>query len=251
MAAAGLIKSPAARYVQVRARFARDPKAVLSEVTIPFVTDNLRALVTSITTSSAGERGDGIKASGGPITDKAETKLSLKWMVENPDDDELRYRLQYRLVGTTHWYEMLAPRKKLTKKSFSWDTSGLPEGRYRVRVAASDELANPPKRVKKHELESDVVLVDNTAPSLSQLRVTGRIVRATATDGVGPIARFEISVAGTDEWYPYYPRDGVFDQQREELDADVAALAPQGRVMLAIRAYDQANNYVVRNITLK
>src|SRR5262249_50169939 len=37
-----------ARYVQVRARFARDPAASLSEVTIPFVTENVRPVVTEV-----------------------------------------------------------------------------------------------------------------------------------------------------------------------------------------------------------
>ena len=42
------VESPAARYLQVRARFAKDPKAVLNEVEVAFVTDNLRAVVTEV-----------------------------------------------------------------------------------------------------------------------------------------------------------------------------------------------------------
>ena len=46
--APGKVTSPAARFVQVRARFARDPNAVLSEIILPYEPDNLRAVVTSI-----------------------------------------------------------------------------------------------------------------------------------------------------------------------------------------------------------
>ena len=44
-----VVSSPAARFVQVRARWGRDPKAVLGEVVIPFVTENLRPVVLEVT----------------------------------------------------------------------------------------------------------------------------------------------------------------------------------------------------------
>jgi hypothetical protein len=50
---------------------------------------------------------------------------------------------------------------------------------------------------------------------------------------------------------PFFPRDGVFDEQREEFDADVTALVPNGHAMLSVRAYDRAGNFVVRNVTVK
>ena len=45
------------------------------------------------------------------------------------------------------WNAQFKPNEKLTKDSYSWDTSDLPEGRYRIKVVASDELSNPPDRV--------------------------------------------------------------------------------------------------------
>jgi hypothetical protein len=251
LTAPGPIAGEPARFLQVRARFNRDPAAVLREVTVPFVTDNLRAVVTEVTAEDDSDMADGIASSGGPVTDKPDTKLSLQWKVDNPDKDELRYRLEYRLVGTTEWYDMLDPKEQLTKTSYSWDTADLPEGRYRVRVRATDEFSNPPARSKSHELQSSVVIVDNTPPVLDALQVAGRRVSGIAMDGVGPITRIEVSVAGSNEWYPFFPRDGVFDEQREEFDADVSSFAPPGRRLLSIRVYDKGNNFVVRNVTLK
>jgi hypothetical protein len=255
LVAPGVVQSPPARFLQVRARWNRDPNAVLSEVQIPFVTDNLRALITSIEAESAAKKSasssTGIQSSGGPISKAADPKVKLSWKVENEDKDELRYRLQYRLVGTTTWYDMLKPKEKLTSTSYTWNTGDLPEGRYRVRVTASDEFANPPDRVKKHRLDSPVVLVDNTAPVIEGLKVVGRRVQGTVVDGVGPIERIEISVVGSDEWYPFFPKDGVFDEQREEFDADVSAVAPQRPALLTVRAYDRANNAVLRSVSLK
>jgi hypothetical protein len=253
LGAPGLVASPVGRYLQVRARFAKDPKAVLSQIEVAFVTDNLRAVLSSVDArGSDGETGDDApKASGGPITRKAESAVNLTWKIDNPDKDDLRYRLQYRLLGTTDWFDLLKPNEKLTKESYSWDTADLPEGRYRVRVTASDELSNPPDRATKDVRESGVVLVDNTPPSIDALAANGSHLKAIVQDGVGPIARIEVSVAGSDEWFPFFPADGIFDEQREELDLDVKNLVKSLPALLSVRAYDKANNFVVRSVLVK
>jgi hypothetical protein len=251
--APALIDSPAARYLQVRARFEKDPNAVLSEIGVSFLTDNLRAVITSVDAkdTDSSDSDDSIHSSGGPVTHKPESTISLNWKVDNPDKDDLRYRLQYRQVGSNTWFDLLKPQEKLTKDSYSWETSDLPEGRYRVRLVATDELSNPPDRVTRDEMESSVVLVDNTPPVIEGLKVVGKRVQGVAIDGVGPIARIEISQAGSDEWTPFYPTDGIFDEQREEFDADVSKLAPVLPALLSLRVYDKANNYVVRSVLLK
>jgi hypothetical protein len=81
--------------------------------------------------------------------------------------------LQYRLLGTNEWVDILKPGRPLTKTQFDWDTADLPEGRYQMRVQASDELSNPPDRVKKHELASNTIVVDNTPPALVSLEANG------------------------------------------------------------------------------
>jgi hypothetical protein len=249
----GAVDSPPARYLQVRARFAKDPKASLTDVDVSFVTDNLRAVVTEVS-AKAGDRPGGdepIKSSGGPVQRKADATVTLTWKVDNPDKDELRYRLKYRLVGTNTFYDLTRPNEKLTKDNYNWDTSDLPEGRYKVKVISSDELSNPPDRTTTDEMESGVVLVDNTPPTVEALKLMGRRLSAVVLDGVGPIQRVEVSVAGSDEWRPLFPSDGIFDEQREELDVDLAALLPTGPAMLSIRAYDAADNFVIRNLTLR
>ncbi|HKO49254.1 MAG TPA: hypothetical protein VJV79_16085 [Polyangiaceae bacterium] len=248
-----LIDSPAARYLQVRGRFATDPSAVLSEIDISFVTDNLRAVITSVEAKDAdtSDGDDTLRSSGGPVTRKPETTIALSWKVDNPDKDDLRYRLQFRQVGSNTWFELLKPQEKLTKESYSWDTADLPEGRYRLRLVATDELSNPPDRVTRDAMESSVVLVDNTPPVVEGLKWVGKRVQGVALDGVGPIARIEIALAGSDEWTPFYPTDGIFDEQREEFDADVSKLVPAVPALLSLRVYDKANNSVVRSLIMK
>jgi hypothetical protein len=128
------VDSPPARYLQVRARFAKDPKAVLSDVDVSFVTDNLRAVLTEVTLK--GDRGseDVVRASGGPVSRKPDANMTINWKVDNPDKDELRYRLKYKLIGGNAWYDLTKPTDKITKESYTWDTSDLPEGRYRINL---------------------------------------------------------------------------------------------------------------------
>jgi hypothetical protein len=253
LAAPGLVSSPVGRYLQVRARFAKDPNAVLNQVEVAFLTDNLRAVLTNVDARGGdGESGDEQpKASGGPVTRRPETTVNLTWKVDNPDKDELRYRLQYRLLGTNDWFELLKPGEKLSKETYSWETADLPEGRYRVRVVASDEGSNPPDRATKDVRESGIVLVDNTPPTIEALAATGLHLKGIALDGVGPIARIEVSVAGSDEWSPFFPADGIFDEQREELDVDLKNVVKTLPTLVSVRVYDKANNYVVRSVLVK
>lgn len=255
LAAPGKVTSPAARFLQIRARFSRDPAAIVREVTVHFVTDNARAVVTSIdaggATSSDTKKSDKVPGSGSDLP-KAEEKLKVSWEVDNPDSDELRYRLFYRFQDSSVWRAVLPEQEVLTKDSYDWDTSGLPEGSYRVKVEASDELANPPDLVHRHELESGTVLVDNTPPIFKQLNVAGKRIRGVAEDGVGPIARIDVSLdLDPDHWIPFFPSDSIFDQATEPFDLDVGSLVTGGSRLVAVRVTDSAGNRVVRTVEVR
>jgi hypothetical protein len=253
------ITSPAAinataRYVQVRARFARDPNAQLSEVTIPFVTENARPVVLEVSAApkvaSAKEPAKEVPPSGGEPP-KHESVVKVTWKVENPDADPLRYRVAFRREGQGQWRDALRPDEVHTKTELEWETAALPEGKYRLRVEASDETANPPDQVQKHALESETVLVDNTPPRIDRLELAGRRLRVRAVDGTSPIARVEIGIDGRLEWRPLAPADGVFDTLDESVDADVSAVVPPGSHIVMVRAFDAAGNAISRDIEAK
>lgn len=246
----GPVASPAGRFIQVRARFG-DGSSVLTRVEIPFVTDNQRAILTRVGATLSGvdsATGVGIVASGAPISSRSNPELNLEWSVDNPDKDTLRYRLYYRMASTKDWYELLPPTEVLTRTSYKWDTSTLPEGRYRVRVVATDELSNSPQSVTRDEMESGLVLVDNTPPVIQALQRVGMRVRGKVVDGVGPIQRIEVTMAGRTEWFPLAPTDRIFDESTETFDVDMTSVLPPGRYLLTLRAYDAANNVVVRSL---
>ncbi len=247
---AGKVKSPPARFLQIRATWSRDPAAVLRDVQVAFVTDNARALLTEVTAGD-GKSETGSKKvpeSGGPPK-AASAKLKLKWKVENPDSDKLRYRLFYRPLGGKTWFSILDPGEELTKTDYSWDTAGVPEGRYQIRVDASDELSNPPDRVTKHSLKSHTVIVDNRPPRFTKLALRGGQLQGTVTDGVGPIARIEFALVGGKTWFPIFSTDGVFDEATEAFDLDVSNHVPAGPHLVVVKVYDTAGNVVSRTVS--
>ena len=87
--------------------------------------------------------------------------------------------------------------------------------------------------------------------SLTDLRIAGPITGCRMSTRIRGSLRIEVSVAGTDEWRPIYPKDGVFDQADEAFDANLAGFVPAGPQLLAVRAYDTAGNSVTRDVEAK
>jgi hypothetical protein len=245
------VQSPAGRFVQVRARL-KDAAATIAGVTLAFRTENLRAVVTEVAARVKGalpESKEGIVASGGEPA-KHDSVVHVTWKVDNPDEDELRYRLQFRRELETRWLDVTRPDDVVTKTELDWDTAALAEGKYRLRVDASDEVANPLGDVTHHALESAPVLVDNTPPVFKAIAMQGRRLRAEVTDGLGPIVRVEAAIDGRLEWRPLASADGLFDTADETVDSDIAPLLPAGPGphIVAVRAYDAAGNFVVHEL---
>jgi hypothetical protein len=252
VALGGPTTSPPGRFVQVRARL-RDAAATIADVTLAFVTENLRAVVTEVAARPKGthepKEKEGVPSSGSEPP-KHDPVLHVTWKVDNPDNDELRYRVQFRREGQTRWIDATASDDVVTHPELDWDTSALAEGKYRVRVDASDELANPPTDTTRFALETPPVLVDNTPPVIKTLTVQGHRLRAEIVDGVSPIARVEAAVDGRVAWRPLPAADGIFDTADEQVDTDITPLLPPGPGphIVAVRAYDAAGNFVVREV---
>jgi hypothetical protein len=249
VAVGALVSSPVGRYLQVRARWSADPNAELADVVVAFVTENLRAVVTDVAGQMKGahESKEGLVPSGAEPP-KHDSVVKLTFRVDNPDGDELRYRATFKRDGDPVWRPLTRPDEVLTKNETDWETATLPEGKYRVRVTASDELANPPETTLQHTLESSAILVDNTPPVFHGLVLEGRRVRGHVVDGVGPIARVEVAVDGRQEWHPVAAADGIFDSADEAIDADVHTLVPAGSHIVAVRAFDSAGNAVLADL---
>jgi hypothetical protein len=241
------VTSPAGRFIQVRAKL-KDRAASLSDVSLAFVTENMRAIITDVNavakSASAREPLTTVPSTGGDAP-KHDASVKLSWKVENPDNDALRYRLEFRRDGQTLWRTLLKPEETLTKTDYEWDTSALAEGRYRVRVEATDEFVNAPGTGNQHALNSDPFVVDNTPPVFRSLEIRGRKLSAQIVDGLGPVVRVEVAIDGKTEFRPLNARDGIFDSKDEAVEADLSSLIPTGAHIITVKAIDAAGNTVM------
>lgn len=256
----GPIRSPAARFLQIRAVFARDPQATLRAVTAFYLPQNQRPVVTEVGTKAPRARRGAAGSSAASSTSSSTTSatesrdpdalpsptpmLGLTWKVDNPDGDRLRYRLRYREESQRVWREILREHESLTATEYTWNTSAVPDGWYVIQVEASDELGNPRPLELRSTFESEPILVDNHAPAVEQLGASGGRVSGRAVDLIGPIARLEVAIDGG-EWRVVFPEDDLLDTREERFAIDVAAIAPEiggGPHIVAVRATDAAGN---------
>jgi hypothetical protein len=236
---AGKLTSPPSRYVQYRATLgsgAADSR--LGEVTLFYLPQNQRARVTEL--SLADAPGSTPPATGGTAAARAHSPvLKLRWKVENPDGDELAYRLAFREEHDAVWRPLGGP-DALSKPEYDWNTEGLPDGTYTVRVVTSDERAQPRDRALESTFTSQPLLVDNRKPEVIGLVARYPFVSGRARDGESPITALEFSVDGG-EWRELSPADGLCDDLVETFTLRLPALAP-GPHAVTVRAWDSGDN---------
>ena len=89
---------------------------------------------------------------------------TVVWTASDPNQDQLTYSVAIRAESETPWTMLV---DKTDDTFFSFDTSGFREGRYFVKVTASDEPSNTPDTARTAEAISDAFLIDNTPPALT------------------------------------------------------------------------------------
>lgn len=235
MQAQGPIRSPAARFLQIRAELTRG--SVLRATQAFYLPQNQRASVTQVSVD---------RRSGDPDSPPSpSSRLKIEWSVANPDSDALRYRLRFRQEGQERWRPMFEEDVEVTDEHYTWDTSGIPDGWYVVQVEASDETDNPGPLTLRDVRTSEPFLVDDHDPTVELQLRGGRLV-GVARDAMGPIAKLEYAVDGGD-WRLFFPEDQLLDEAEERFEVDLAELAA-GTHVLAVRATDAAGNAAVAEI---
>jgi outer membrane protein assembly factor BamB len=247
----GQVASPPARYVQYRVTFpAADAR--LGAVTLAYLPQNQRARITELT---AGDGGGAPAPAGGlgtlaPPAAAARAHsavIKLRWKVENPDGDELAYRLSFREENEAVWRPLGGP-DALTKTDFDWNTEGLPDGTYVVRLSASDDRAQPRERALDTSFTSAPILVDNRKPEVVGLVARYPFVSGRARDDQSPLTALEFAVDGG-EWQPLSTADGIADDLVEGFSVKLPALAP-GPHAVTVRAWDSADNVGAAALTV-
>jgi hypothetical protein len=264
------VTSPTARFLQWKATFAgaapTAPRPSLTAVTVAYLARNTRPVVSSVTVPPPGvvfqrayqnqegaiagmddatleaRRPPGDTAQPTPQPGRAMFERGLQtitWKADDEDDDQLVYSLDYRREGEQAWRPLKAD---LTDTIFVWDTTAVADGRYVVRVRASDGPSNGADRMLTGERESDLIDVDNTPPTMTTTvarETSGARLTIEVHDARSPIEKVEYSIGGG-PWRLLYPADGLADSPDETYAVTLPNDTEASRVV--IRATDALQN---------
>lgn len=156
---------------------------------------------------------------------------TVSWKAEDVNQDPLRFELE---VERDDGFR-LPVRQQLKGSQIAIDTTAMPDGQYRFRVVASDELQNPGDELTGEGV-SRWFAVDNTPPAVSLERRDG-VWHVTVEDGQSSVARVEWSRDG-ERWNALAPTDGVMDGSTERFSFAGA----DGRHLVVVRAIDLHHN---------
>jgi hypothetical protein len=251
----GQIASPPGRYVQYRVTF-DGPDSRLGAVTLAYLPQNQRARITELGTADSAAPAPAIGALGAAAAGASasapprvhQTVLKLRWKVENPDGDELTYRLAFREENESVWRPLGGP-DPLTKTELDWNTEGLPDGNYVVRVSASDERSEPRERALETSFTSSPILIDNRKPEVVGLVAKLPFVSGRARDDQSPLSAMEYAIDGGD-WQLLAPNDGIADDVVEAFTIKLPPLSP-GPHAVTVRVWDSADNVGAAGITVR
>ncbi|MBK6684340.1 MAG: hypothetical protein IPG45_07690 [Deltaproteobacteria bacterium] len=167
--------------------------------------------------------------------------LTVAIVAEDPNRDGLLYRVELRREGE-EWIEV---EDETADPYYSFDSRTRPDGRYQVRVTASDRPANPPELTLVDRAESDPFLIDNTPPRLSAAtaRAQGEqlLISVEASDELSRLGAAEVSIDGG-PWVMLPAKDGLLDARQETLAATVWNPSKKPRPTVLIRVEDEAGN---------
>jgi sugar lactone lactonase YvrE len=173
---------------------------------------------------------------------------TVLWTAHDDNDDELVYSLYYRGEGEKDWKLL---KGDIHDDFYSWDTTSMPDGAYYLKLVASDAPSNPADQALTTEMESDRFQVDNTPPTVENIRAEQSggqwHVRFTAHDAGSAIARTSYSLDAA-KWQTVFPQGQLTDAPSENYDVAFPNLSP-GEHTVTVRVFDQFENTTTGKVT--
>lgn len=264
------ITSPRARFIQWRAVLkagGSGGETWVEDTSLAYLPRNVAPEVLSITTLPIGvglqpvaqiQVDPNLESSGldpalfGAVAVAAPRRLyqrgarSFQWQAEDRNGDKLEYAVYYRALSETT-FRLL--KDKLTDNFYTIDGAALADGRYVVRIVASDALDNPIGQALSGERLSEPVDIDNTPPVLRVVSGTAPRVIFDVTDATGKVKKADYSLDGA-PWVPMFPDDGIADSGSERYSVEVPAL-PAGEHTVSLRVFDGSGNVGTLSVTLR
>ena len=270
------ISSPRARFIQwratVRAGSASATPAWVEDVSVAYLPRNVAPEVLAITVLPIGvglqqivqvTADPNVESSGldpslfGPVAQVPPRRFyqrgarSFQWQAEDRNSDTLEYAIYYRALNE-QTFRLL--KDKLRDNFYTIDGATLADGRYVIKVVASDGPDNPPGQKLEGERLSEPVDIDNTPPVVKvvgQPQVSRESVRVTFSvdDVTGKVKKADASLNGA-AWLPVFPDDGIADSGRETYSVEFGLLGA-GEHTISLRAFDTSGNVGTLSVTVR
>jgi hypothetical protein len=268
------INSPKARFIQWRVtmRSAGPAGATVEDVSVAYLPRNVAPEVLSITALPIGVGlqqvaqvmvDPNVESSGldpsvfGAVAQVPPRRLyqrgarSFQWQAEDRNGDTLEYAIYYRGVNDQN-FRLL--KDKVRDTFYTIDGATLADGRYLVKVVASDGPDNPVDQTLTGERVSEPVDIDNTPPVVKvtgQPVVTRDNVRVvfSVDDATGKIKRADASLDGA-TWLPVFPQDGIADSGHEVFAVELPVTAI-GEHTVSLRVFDASGNVGTLSVTFR
>jgi hypothetical protein len=270
------ISSPRARFIQWRATIRGSSSAAfpswVEDVSVAYLPRNVAPEVLSITVLPIGVGlqqiaqvavDPNVESSGldpslfGPVAQVPPRRFyqrgarSFQWQAEDRNSDALEYSIYYRAVNE-QTFRLL--RDKLRDNFYTIDGATLADGRYIIKVVASDAPDNPPGQKLTGERLSEPIDIDNTPPVVKVMgepQVTRDSVRVvfSVDDATGKVRKADASLDGA-AWVPVFPEDGIADSGHEVYSLDFP-LAGAGEHTISLRSFDSSGNVGTLSVTVR
>jgi hypothetical protein len=270
------ISSPRARFIQWRAtvRASGTPSAPswVEDVSVAYLPRNVAPEVLSINVLPIGiglqqivqlTADPNVESSGldpslfGPVAQVPPRRFyqrgarSFQWQAEDRNSDTLEYAIYYRALNE-QTFRLL--KDKLRDNFYTIDGATLADGRYIIKVIASDGPDNPPGQKLTGERLSEPVDIDNTPPAVKvtgQPQITRDSVRVifSVDDATGKVRKADASLDGA-AWVPVFPDDGIADSGHEVYSVDFS-LVGAGEHTISLRSFDSSGNVGTLSVTVR
>ncbi len=175
---------------------------------------------------------------------QGEFKISFK--AEDDNDDKLIYKIDFRKIGRTNWIEL---KDEIETATFEWDGKTVEDGRYELRVTASDERSNNSATKLTGSRISEQVIVDNTAPVIKKHSIDKDkntiTLKLHVSDEFSAIGRLNYTVDSNEKWKGTMPDDMVYDTTDEDFTIVIDKLEP-GEHIIAVRIADGVGNIIYK-----
>ena len=270
------ISSPRARFIQWRATVRSGASAAtpawLEDVSIAYLPRNVAPEVLSITVLPIGVGlqqmtqstvDPGVESSGldpsvfGPVAQAPPRRFyqrgarSVQWQAEDRNSDTLEYAIYYRALNE-QTFRLL--KDHLRENFYTIDGAALADGRYIIKVVASDAPDNPPGQKLTGERLSEPMDIDNTPPvvkAVGQPQLNRDAVRLvfSVDDATGKVKKADASLDGA-TWIPVFPDDGIADSGHETYTVEFSGLGP-GEHTISLRSFDSSGNVGTFSVTVR